>query len=109
MYGPDGKSVIKMTWESFEKYQRWNEFPELEENPPMTDDFMFWYKGEKYFCAGEDYGHIITDADWNRLAYNKNFLELLLTPIMQHTYHKILKMQLYFRDFVYRFRCGIGK
>ena len=81
MYGPDGKSVIKMTWDLFKEYQRWDEFPEMKENPPMTDDFMFWYNGKKYFCTGEEYGNVIVDEKWNRLAYNENFLDLLLTPI----------------------------
>ena len=54
MYGPDGKNVIKITWDEFKRYQRWDEFPEYENNPPMTDDFMFWYNGKKYFCTNAD-------------------------------------------------------
>ena len=81
MFGPDGKEVTKMPWSRFMEYQRWDEFPERTNNPPMTVDFAFWYKGKKYYCTGEDYGNVIVDVDWNRLAYNKNFLELLKTPI----------------------------
>lgn len=81
LFGPDGKQVSKMTREQFEKYQRWDEFPEREGNPPMTTDFAFWYKGNKYYCTGEDFGNIIVDEAWDRLAYDKNFLTLLETPI----------------------------
>lgn len=77
MYGPDGKNVIKMTWEQFKTWQRWDEFPEKIDNPPMTVDFAFWYSGNKYYCTGEDYGNVIVDKDWNRLAYDINFLHLL--------------------------------
>ncbi len=75
--GPDGKSVNRMTWKQFEEYQRWDEFPERTDNPPMTMDFAFWYKDKKYYCTGEDFGNVIVDEAWNRVAYEKNFLKLL--------------------------------
>lgn len=77
LLGPDGKSVIKMTWEQFTVYQRWDEFPEMCDDPPMTVDFAFWYKGSKFYCTGEDYGNVIVDEHWHRIAYNKNLLKLL--------------------------------
>lgn len=43
LHGPDGKIVIRMTWKYFEEYQRWDEFPEYADSPPMTTDFAFWY------------------------------------------------------------------
>ena len=43
LYGPDGKIVSKMSWKRFEEYQRWDEFPERKDDPPMTVDFAFWY------------------------------------------------------------------
>ena len=61
MFGPDGKEVTKMTWSRFMEYQRWDEFPERTDNPPMTVDFAFWYQGKKYYCTGEDYGHVIVE------------------------------------------------
>ena len=33
MYGPDGKSVIRMTGDLFKEYQRWDEFPEMKNYP----------------------------------------------------------------------------
>ena len=76
----DGKDVTKMTWQQFIEFQRWNEFPERSDNPPMTVDFSFWIDGKLYYCTGEDYGFIFADKDWKRLGYNKNFLTLLETP-----------------------------
>ena len=77
MFDSDGKPVCKLTWDYFIEYQRWDEFPECSDNPPMTTDFAFWYDNKKYYCTGEDYGYIIVDENWNRLAYNKNLLLLL--------------------------------
>ena len=77
LLGPDGKHVVKMTWEQFVVYQRWDEFPERRDDPPMTVDFSFWYGGNKYYCTGEDYGNVIVDEQWHRVGYNKNLLTLL--------------------------------
>ena len=78
----NGKSNMdKMTWDEFQSWQRWDEFPEREENPPMTVDVMFVYEGNEYFIAF-DYGqfHIYT-KDWNEIYSHENFLKLLTTPI----------------------------
>lgn len=82
--GPDGKSAVKMTWDQFAIYQRWNEFPEMRDDPPMTVDFAFWYNGKRYYCTGEDYGNIIADDNWNRIGYNKNLLQLLEMPLFDN-------------------------
>ncbi len=83
LHGPDGQTVNRMTWESFSEYQRWDEFPERADNPPMTVDFEFWRDNTKYYCTGEDNGFVIVDENWKRLAYNTNFLKLLETPIWE--------------------------
>ena len=91
MSGPDGSTGVKMSWENFQKWQRWDEFPERSDNPPMTVDFTFWYREKKYFCTGEDYGYIIADEDWNRLAFNNNFRQLLEIPVFAgKSFHQIL-------------------
>lgn len=77
LFGPDGKPVTKMTWKQFTEYQRWDEFPERADDPPMIDDFVFWLNDQKYYCTVEDYGYILVDEGWHRLAYDKNFLNLL--------------------------------
>ena len=79
MFGPDGKEVTKMTWSRFMEYQRWDEFPERTDNPPMTVDVMFFYRGNTYFIE-ESYGQYhIRDEDWNPISSNKNLLTLLTT------------------------------
>lgn len=82
LYGPDGRATSKMTWEQFTSYERWDEFPERADNPPMTVDFAFWYQNRKFYCTGEDYGYVIVDDSWNRLAYDRNFLRLLEQPVL---------------------------
>ncbi len=83
MLGLESQAVKKMSWDQFLFYQRWDEFPDRSDNPPMTVDFMFWYKDKKYYCTGEDYGFVIVDEDWNRLAYDKNFPRLLEMPLWE--------------------------
>ena len=53
----------------------------MKDNPPMISDFAFWYKEEKYYCTGEDQGFVVVDSKWNRIAYSKNFLQLLSMPL----------------------------
>ena len=98
LHGADGQNTNKMTWEQFTKFQRWDEFLERSENPPMTVDFMFWKDEQKYYCTGEDHGFVIVDADWNRLAYDKNFLKLLETPLWDGRSFKDVINDLLFAD-----------
>lgn len=84
LYGPDGRSASKMTWDQFSSYERWDEFPERVGNPPMTVDFAFWYQEHKYYCTGENYGYVIVDETWHRIAYDTNFLNLLKQPIFNN-------------------------
>ena len=81
LHGADGKNINKMNWQQFCEFQRWNEFQERADNPPMTVDFSFWIDDKLYYCTGEDHGYIITDKDWKRIGYNENFLTLLETPL----------------------------
>lgn len=71
----------KMTWQAFTEWQRWDEFPERADNPPMTVDVTFVYEGKVYFvdqCYGQ---YHILDEEWNPISSHKNLLTLLLTPI----------------------------
>ena len=72
-----------MTWDDFIRFQRWDEFPEKKDDPPMTADFSFTFRGKKYYCTGEDYGNVIVDEQWNRLAYDTNLLKLLEEPLLE--------------------------
>ena len=75
------RSMDKMTWDEFQAWQRWDEFPERADNPPMTVDVMFFYEGHEYYIV-LDYGrfHIYTE-DWNEIYSHENFLKLLTTPV----------------------------
>ena len=42
-YGKGGKRVIKMSWHYFCRSQKRDEFPELINDPPFTNDMSFWY------------------------------------------------------------------
>ena len=72
-----------MNWKEFETWQRWDEFPERIDNPPMTVDFSFEYGGKKYFVAGINQEYQILDSNWNTIVSNTNFKELLLAPIWE--------------------------
>jgi len=74
-------STAKMTWQEFTEWQRWDEFPEKSNNPPMTVDVMFFYNGNTYFID-ESYGQYhILDKDWKPISSNKNLLTLLTSPV----------------------------
>ena len=42
--GPGGNRVSKMTIDEYIKWQRWDEWPERADNPPLTVETVFWYK-----------------------------------------------------------------
>lgn len=75
------RSIAKMTWLEFAEWQRWDEFPEKADSPPLTVDVMFFYDGNTYFID-ESYGQYhIRDEEWNPINSNKNLLTLLASPI----------------------------
>lgn len=75
------EDTVKMSWEDFQKWQRWDEFPEQRYSPPMTADFAFWYRGKKYYCTGESHGFVLVDEKWARIAFDLNFCKLLEKPV----------------------------
>jgi len=70
-----------MKWNEFKTWQRWDEFPDLVNNPPMTVDFSFTYKRKQYFVEKTDNEYQILDSNWNTVLSNSNFLFLLSSPI----------------------------
>ena len=73
-------STAKMTWQEFAEWQRWDEFPERVDDPPMTVDVMFFYNDKTYFID-ESYGQYhIRDKNWNPIISNENLLTLLNSP-----------------------------
>ena len=84
MSGADGyknKNLIKINWEQFQTWQRWDEFPERSDNPPMTVDMTFLYMGKIYYLDGinQEYA-ILTDA-WEVVVSDSNFLRVLCKPV----------------------------
>lgn len=75
------RSTAKMTWKEFAKWQRWDEFPEKADNPPMTVDVLFFYKEKPYFIDSFCGKYHIFDKDWNSISSSENLLTLLTSPI----------------------------
>ena len=83
MFGPNGNPVSKITWEEYTKWQRWDEFPERADNPPLTVETDFWYNNQEYLITSLRGEYVIvTMPDFNELIVNKNFLNLLTTPFI---------------------------
>ena len=70
-----------MTWVEFKQWQRWDEFPENRNNPPMTVDFSFCYNNILYYVERQDNLYHIFDENWNIVQSNVNFLQLLESTI----------------------------
>ena len=73
--------TVKMTWQEFTEWQSWDEFPERADNPPLTVDVMFFYKGSTYYIDEEYEQYHIFDADWKYISSDKNLLTLLSAPV----------------------------
>lgn len=80
--------TIKMTWEEF---CDWEEFPKNDNNPPMTAEVFFEYKGAKYRieALGEkqfnvpDFdkaGYFFLTPDFKPLHREDTFIKLLTCP-----------------------------
>ncbi len=51
MSGEDDRLWRKITWEEYTVWQRWDEWPELSEAPPLTVETLFMYKGKEYLVT----------------------------------------------------------
>ena len=81
---------IKMTWHQFCEWERWDEFPERQNNPPYTVEPAFRYKDRCYFIdhytldkeAGiEDFVLVdTTDDGYVEIAHFDNFLKVVAYP-----------------------------
>lgn len=88
--GKNGKPLVKINWEQFKKWQAWDEYPELKENPPMTVDMTFYYNNEKYYLEEIKDGFAILTSDWKEIIHNENFLALVTTPVFNNKSFKEL-------------------
>ncbi|GEM_PF-1250961 len=84
MPGADGhrnENLIKITWNQFQEWQRWDEFRDRSDNPPMTVDMTFFYLDRMFHLDMINHEYVILTADWKTIAANKNFLKLVNSPI----------------------------
>ena len=84
MCGADGyrdKNLINISWPQFQTWQRWDEFPERLDDPPMTVDMTFWYRGKRYYLDCVDRKYVILSEDGAPAASDANFLRLLKNPL----------------------------
>ena len=70
-----------MTWQEFQKWQRWDEFPERADDPPLTVDVFFVYEGNGYYIVNDFGSYHIYSSDWQAVFSHVNFKTLLTTPI----------------------------
>lgn len=83
MFGPDGKTITKMSWEDFTLSQRWDEFPERADNPPLTVETIFWYKGIKYMITKLNQRFVIVESDsFNEIKSSINYIDLLTSDFI---------------------------
>ena len=84
MYGPGGNRVSKMTIDEYIKWQRWDEWPERADNPPLTVETVFWYKEKKYMVTSlRNVYVIVSQPDFTEIICNRNFKELLEMPFIE--------------------------
>ena len=84
MPGADGfgnKNLIKLTWDQFQKWQRWDEFPEKSDNPPMTVDMSFVLQNNVYYLDMINHVYAILTDEWLPIETDTNFLNLVTKPI----------------------------
>ncbi len=94
MSGTDGrKEIIKLTWEQFQTWQRWDEFPERIDDPPMTVDMTFWYKDKMYYLDIVNHEYVVLTEQWKTVEKDGNFLTLLNKPIKEwegKSFHELI-------------------
>ena len=75
--GKDGKPLVKVNWEEFQRWQSWDEYPEIIDNPPMTLDMTFYYNDKVFYLDAIRDGYAIFSSEWKEIIFDKNFLKLL--------------------------------
>lgn len=98
MYGPNGNHVINnMTWEEYAKWQRWDEWPEKNENPPLTVETTFWYNNQEYMVTSLKGQYVIVmQPDFEIVISNNNFVKLLNMDFIEGKSFKELLPELLF-------------
>ncbi|SHF01268.1 hypothetical protein SAMN02745190_01644 [Schwartzia succinivorans DSM 10502] len=99
MRGPNGKHVIRITMDEYIKWQSWDEWPEREDNPPLTVETLFWYDGQEYMVTriGHRYA-IVTQPAFKEVISNENFKDLLEMPFLNGKSFRALIREFLFEE-----------
>ncbi len=99
MSGIDGRNdITRLSWEQFQAWQRWDEFPERKNDPPMTVDMVFWYMDNKYYLDSVNHVYAILTEKWKIVEKDVNFLNLLNKPIKEwggDSFHKLIEKMIF--------------
>ena len=98
MHGKDGnQETSNMTWDEYTKWQRWDEWPECADNPPLTVETSFWYENQEYMVTKlcDDYA-IVLQPEFEIIISNKNFIDLLEMAFRHGKSFKELLPKLFF-------------
>lgn len=92
MLGPGGNHVSKLTMEEYAKWQRWDEWPERLDDPPLTVETSFWYNNQEFMVTSLRHEYvIITQPDFTEIISNKNFKALLEMPFIEgRSFHELI-------------------
>lgn len=100
MHGPNGNHIINnMTWDKYAEWQRWDEWPERDANPPLTVETTFWHNGQEYMVTTLNGKYaIVKQPDFEIVISNNNFVELLNMVFSEGKSFKELLPELLFED-----------
>lgn len=96
LIGKNGKALVKVNWEEFQKWQCWDEYPERADDPPMVEDMDFFYNDKEYYLDAIRDGYAVLTSEWEELLYDENFLKLLTKPLFNDRSFKELIEQFLF-------------
>ncbi len=85
--------MVKLTWDRFQLWQRWDEYPERKDDPPMTVDMTFWYEDELYYLDTISREYAILTEKCETVAADPNFLVLLNKPVQKwkgRSFHELI-------------------
>jgi hypothetical protein len=100
MHGPNGKHITNnMTWKEYVEWQRWDEWLEKSDNPPLTVETSFWYNGQEYMVTSINGVYaIVKQPDFEIVISNSNFIELLNMVFLEEKSFEELLPELLFEE-----------
>jgi hypothetical protein len=88
-----------MTWKEYVEWQRWDEWPEKSDNPPLTVETSFWYNGQEYMVTSINGVYaIVKQPDFEIVISNSNFIELLNMVFLEEKSFEELLPELLFEE-----------